>query len=179
MRHFIVSITSIVALLSFVGPARAQAGLLVTPVNATVVAGDEFEVRIEVDADFISLMGYDVILAFDSSLVTVLSVDEGPLPPTGPDGSFFYWFDPGVPDSTVHVNGAVLGTTVDGPGILFTVTFEALEVGTSPLNIIYHDIRDDTNAAIPHDVANTTVIIERPIPVEPSTWGRVKALYVR
>jgi hypothetical protein len=177
LRHFIISICSTITLSLFSGAALAQAELFVTPANATVVAGDEFEVRIEVDADFLALMGYDVVLAFDSSLVTVLSVDEGPLPPTGPDGSYFYWFNPGLPDSTVHVNGAVLGTAVDGPGILFTVTFEALEVGTTPMNIVHHDIRDDTNTPILHDVLNTTVIIEKPIPAESSTWGRVKALY--
>ena len=158
--------------------AQAQAELFVSPADTTVLAGDEFEVRIEIDADLLSMMGYDVVVAFDSSLVRLISVTEGSLPPTGPSGSFFHWFDAGVPNTIVHVNGAVLGTTVDGPGVLFRIRFEALEVGATPMVIAFSDIRDSSNAAIPHNALSTTVIIDSPIPVEATTWGGVKALYL-
>ena len=178
MRRTIICLCILTAVSMFSRPAMAQAELFVSPADTTALAGDEFEVRIEIDADFLSLMGYDIVVAFDSSLVRVVSVIEGALPPTGPSGSFFYWFDPGVPNTIVHVNGAVLGTPVDGPGVLFRIRFEALVVGVTPMVIAFSDIRDDTNAAIPHNALNTTVVIDAPIPVEASTWGRVKALYL-
>jgi hypothetical protein len=177
LRRIIICLCSIIAVLMFSEPVRAQGSLFVSPVDTTALAGDEFEVRIEIDAAFLSLMGYDIVVAFDSSLVQLLSVTEGSLPPTGPSGSFFFWFDPAVPNTLVHVNGAVLGTTVDGPGVLFRIRFKALVVGVTPMVIAFSDIRDNTNAAIPHNVLNTTVVIDAPIPVEAATWGRVKALY--
>jgi len=158
-------------------PALAQAELFVSPVDTTVVAGDEFEVRIEIGVDFLSMMGYDIVVAFDSSLVQVVSVSEGSLPPTGPSGSFFFWYDADLPNTVVHVNGAVLGTALDGPGVLFRIRFASLEVGVTSMVIAFSDIRDSTNAAIPHNSLSTTVIIDSPIPVKPTTWGRVKAMY--
>ena len=179
MRSVIFCLFTITAVLMFASsPALAQADLFVSPADTTVLAGDEFEVRIEIDADLLSMMGYDVVVAFDSSLVQLLSVTEGSLPPTGPSGSFFFWFNPGVPNTIVHVNGAVLGTTVDGPGVLFTIHFKALVVGVTPIVIAFSDIRDSTNTAIPHNALSTTVVIDSPIPVEPVTWGGMKALYL-
>ena len=71
--------------------------------------------------------------------------------------------------STFQVNGEFI--------VLFRIRFEALEVGVTPMVIAFSDIRDHTNASIPHNILNTTVVIDSPIPVEAATWGGVKALY--
>jgi hypothetical protein len=151
---------------------------VVDPESAIVQVGDEFEVDVLVDAGFAALMGYDIDIAFDSSIIQLSGVTEGPLPQSAGAPTFFWWV-PGASADTVVVNGAVLGTTVDGPGVLFTLTFEATAVGTSPLNVTFSDIRTGTNAAIEHEVQSATVIVDKTIPVETTTWGRLKHRYFR
>ena len=75
------------------------------------------------------------------------------------------------------MNGAVLGATVDGPGVLCTLTFKAIEVGTTPISVTHSDLRTGTNADISHTTQPATVIVDKTIPVERTTWGRLKGLY--
>ena len=122
-------------------------------------------------------MGYDVTIAFDTSLVELVGVDEGSLPASGGATTFFHWFDAGVASDTVHVNGAVLGTTVDGPGVLFFITFKALFPGITPVTFVSTEIRDNFNVDIPHDTIDGSITVEKSIPVRSATWGSIKTRY--
>ena len=164
-------------LLLIAGSASAGSGLQVAPDDTTVVAGTTFQIRIAVDASITSLMGYEVTVAFDSSIVELVSVDEGPLPGSGGATTFFHWFGAGVVSDTVYVNGAVLGTTVDGPGVLFTMEFKAKREGTTPVSFISTELRDNFNVVISHDTTDGRIVVEKTIPVRSVTWGGIKLRY--
>jgi len=165
------------ALLAIV-PVRSlsQPALVVDPESGIVQVDDEFDVDILVDAGFVDLMGYDISIVFNDSIIELIGVDEGPLPQSAAAPTFFWWTMGSASDS-VSVNGAVLGTTVDGPGILYTLKFKAIEVGTTPITVTYSDLRTGTNAGISHTTQSATVIVDKTIPVEQTTWGRLKHLY--
>ena len=129
-----------------------------------------FAIGICVQAGITDLMGYDVSVAFDSSVVELMGAFEGPLPDAVSDTTFFWWFDPGVKSNTVHVNGAILGATVDGPGMLFTIVFKARSgpPGTTDVCITYSDLRDGVNDPIVHERKCGLIEIgEGPTGIEP------------
>ncbi len=164
-------------LLLIAGSASAGSGLRVAPDDTTVVAGESFQIRIVVDSSVTSLMGYEVTVAFDSSIVELVGVDEGPLPGSGGAQTFFHWFGAGVASNSVHVDGAVLGTTVDGPGVLFTIEFKAKREGTTPVSFVSTELRDNFNVVISHDTTDGSIVVEKTIPVRPATWGSIKIRY--
>ena len=175
MRTTFVGIC-MVALLVIV-PVRALGQVLVVdPESGLVQVDDVFDVDILVDAGFVDMMGYDITIAFNSSIIELIGATEGPLPQSAAAPTFFWWA-PGGSADTVVVDGAVLGTTVDGLGILFILTFKAKDVGTTQIAVTFSDIRTGTNAAIAHTTQSATVIVDDSIPVEQTTWGRLKHRY--
>ena len=164
-------------LLLIAGSASAGSGLQVAPDDTTVVAGESFQIRIVADSSITSLMGYEVTVAFDSSIVRLVSVDEGPLPGSGGAPTFFHWFGAGMASDSVHVDGAVLGTTVDGPGVLLTIEFKAKREGTTPVSFVSTELRDNFNVVISHDTTDGSITVEKSIPVRPATWGSIKIRY--
>jgi hypothetical protein len=112
-----------------------------------------FDVAVCIPAGITNLMGYDVAVTFDSSVIEILNVKEGPLPKSAPS-TFFQWLNPEGPADSVHVNGALFGHTVDGPGDLFTLTFKGLHddaVTTTNICIAYSALRDGANHDIGHE----------------------------
>jgi hypothetical protein len=174
-----IAFTICIATLLFIVPVRAvsQPELAVVPESQVVIVDDEFEVEITVDSTLSSLMGYDVTVSFDASIIEFVDAEEGPLPMSASATTFFYWWQPGGAADTVAVNGAVLGTTVDGPGTLFKLKFKAKMVGTTTIEITRSDLRTGTNTAISHTTKLGTVIVDEDIPVESVTWGRLKSKF--
>jgi hypothetical protein len=154
--------------------------LSVCPDSTWQPEGAVFEIGICVPAGITSLMGYNVAVTFDSSVIRIMSVDEGPLPQAASDMRFFWWYNAGVTSDSVHVNGAVLGTTMDGPGVLFKLTFKALRHGvvkTTHICITYSELRDGVNESIGHERKCGFVAVEPTVPVERATWGAAKDRY--
>jgi len=159
-------IVTVCLLLLTAASAAANPELQITPNDTTVVDGTTFQVRIVANSSITSLMGYDVTIAFDTSLVELVGVDEGSLPGSGGATTFFHWFDAGVASDTVHVNGAVLGTTVDGPGVLFFITFKALFPGIFiEINALTHQNDDEFQTPL----VSQSVPGGRPSPAEKPT----------
>lgn len=142
--------------------------------------GAVFEIGICLSAGITSLMGWNVAVTFDSSVIQIVSVDEGPLPQAASDTTFFWWFNSGVKSDSIRVNGAILGATVDGPGELFTLTFKALRHGvvkTTDVCITYSALRDGVNHPIAHERRCGFVAVEPTVPAEQTTWGAMKDRY--
>lgn len=170
-------IISMILVLVAAGPVTAEPELYVSPRDAFVLVDDEFQLSVVANSDVVGLMGYNVVIGFDPAILELLSVDEGTLPGSGGAETFFFWFGAGAPADTAHVNGAVLGTTVDGSGVLFTLTFKAKTVGLTQIEFVYSEIRDGTNADIAHTTTYGEVQVDESIPVKTVTWGEVKRLY--
>jgi hypothetical protein len=149
-----------VALLCPSGP-RAEGRLAIVP-DTTITIDHQFQVRIVVNDEIESLMGYDVTVSFDDSSLEIVAVEEGALPANSGFGTFFRWMNPGCGCDSVFVNGAILGNTVDGPGALFTITFRAIRAGTTTIGIRRSDLRNGTNERLLHFRHDAQVLIEYP-----------------
>ena len=160
------------------GPSigTAQCVLSVLPADTTLCRGDVFSMSVYVDDAAVNLMGYDVTVSFDGALLGVLGVVEGSLPAESGYPTFFRWINEGEDDDFVFVNGSILGKTVDGPGVLFSILFEALDVGAVSVCVQESELRNGLNRSIIHTTVCGSVTIEEPIGAADSSWGTIKAL---
>ncbi len=136
-------------------------------------------VHVTINDEVVGLTGFDLEIDYDETLLEVLDVDEGPLPGSNGDETFFFWTQVGIPSDGILIQGAVLGASVDGPGVLASLNFGAVTPivgGNSPVEFVWVDLRDIENAAITVTPEGGVIIV--PIsPVESASWTRVKALY--
>jgi hypothetical protein len=154
---------------------EAPCTLSVSPPDTLVFLGSEFWMDIAVNEGAVNLMGYDIVIAFDYSLLQVQDIVEGSLPANSGHQTFFHYWGNEGPE--VHVTGSIMGNTVNGPGVLFSIKFAALALGTDILSVSSSELRDDTNTSISHATEEARVVIEQMIGAEESTWGRVKMLF--
>jgi hypothetical protein len=160
------------------GPSigAAQCVLSVLPADTTICRGEVFTMSVHVDSAAVNLMGYDVTVSFDGALLGVLDVVEGSLPDGSGYPTFFRWINEGEDDDFVFVNGSILGKTVDGPGVLFSILFEALQVGDVSVCVVESELRNGLNRSIIHTTECGVVTIEEPIGTVDSSWGTIKSL---
>ena len=155
--------------------------LAVCPDSTWKAEGEVFEIGICVSAGLTGLMGYNIAVTFDSSVIEIVNAEEGPLPQSFPGNTFFFWYNAGVKTDSVRVSGAVLGGgTMDGPGELVTLTFKAKTHGvvrTTDIVVAYSELRDDLNESIDHETRDGFVAVEPTVRVEQSTWGAIKSRY--
>jgi len=176
LSRYNVLLAAAVVLALAAGPSAADQ-LYFSPSDTMIWDSDIFPVHVMVD-DIGSLMGWDisVTLAGDPC-VKIMGVIEGTLPGSNGDETFFYWLDQWDPVN-IHVNGSVLGTVVDGPGILFTIYIQALhplQPGIAWLDFSYSGLRNGVNESIAHDsVERARIEVVEPIGTEETTWGAIK-----
>jgi len=155
--------------------------LAVCPDSTWKAEGEVFEIGICVSAGLTGLMGYNIAVTFDSSVIEIVNAEEGPLPQSFPGNTFFFWYNAGVKTDSVRVSGAVLGGgTMDGPGELVTLTFKAKTHGvvrTTDIVVAYSELRDGLNGPIDHETRDGFVAVEPTVSVEQSTWGAIKSRY--
>jgi len=174
IKHMILFIATL-ALLMSAGPAAADE-LYFSPADTMILTFDPFPVHVMVD-DIDGIMGYNISVTLTGDpCVMVTDVIEGTLPGSQGDPTFFRWLDPGAAGS-ISVNGSVLGTTVDGPGILFTIFFKALGPGVAWLDFASSDLRNGVNESLSHGSdGRARIIVDNAIATEETTWGAIKAI---
>ena len=138
--RFVGAITLVVG--STWATSAAQDGTVAfDPETSYVLPQQTFEVDIQVDEAMTGTHCYMVTVAFNRSLVELLSVTEGPWLQTHGE-TFFFWEDTG----TAYDIGICLlgnGLYVDGPGLLATLTFQAqLSTGSTDLEFSAVDFTD-------------------------------------
>ncbi len=171
-----IFLAAMAILVAGAGPAPADE-ILFSPPDTTVFEDYIFPVHIMVD-DVDSLMGYNISVSISGDpCVKIMGLIEGFLPGSNGDETFFRWLNPWGTDS-ISVNGSILGATVDGPGILFTIMFKALDPGTAWLDFSYSDLRDGTNRKILHDLGEQAlIVVAEPVAVSESSWSAIKEMY--
>jgi hypothetical protein len=142
-------------------PAAADPFLYVNPGATDVLVGEDFWVNVAVDAALVGLTGYDLTIDFDESVLEIIEAVEGDLPQSSGE-SFFFWTTGSPPENAIVINGAVLGDSVDGPGVLARLHFEALAPGISPLDFLFFELRDIENNPIPVVADGGTVSVGNP-----------------
>ncbi len=135
-------------------------------------------VNVVVNDEVLGLTGYDLLIDYDEAILNLYDVMEGPLPSSGGAETFFFWTDVGQPSDAILIQGAVLGDSVNGAGVLATIVFQGWVVGDSPVTFEDIDLRDLDNNQIPAGFADGLIhVMEIPTPVTQASWGRIKALY--
>lgn len=167
---------ALLAVLAVPSTADAQVDLGISPADTCVIAGSIFELDVYIDSGAVNLMGWNITIGYDSTLLAVVDVLEGTLPADSGHPTFFSWLNEGEDDDFIFVNGSILGKTVDSPGVLVTIVFEALKVGNCEICIDDSDLRNNLNRSITHTRSCGNLMIEEPIGTEPATWGRIKKL---
>ena len=175
IRYNVLLAAAIVLAIS-AGPAAADE-LYFSPDDNTIFTFDPFPVHVMVD-DIDSIMGYDISVSLTGDpCVKIMGVIEGTLPGSMGDPTFFSWLNPGDTD-LISVNGSVLGTVVDGPGVLFTIYLEALQPGTAWLDFTYSELRNGVNQNLAHDRdKRARIVVLEAIGVDESSWGAIKDMY--
>jgi hypothetical protein len=141
----------------------------VCPDSTSVSEGEVFAIGLCFSAGMADVMGYNMAVTFDSSVIEIMNVEEGLLPPTA-GSSFFWWYDAGVKTDSVCFNGAVLGETMDGPGGVAILTFKAKTnsvLRSTDVVIAYSELRDEWNEPVDHEARHGFVRIEPPTGVGP------------
>ena len=141
--------------------AGADSALYVDPALTEVWSGGDFWVDVSVNDELLGLTGYDLTIDFDEDVLEVLGVVEGALPQSSGE-SFFYWMPGPPPANAIVINGAVLGDSVDGPGVLARLHFSALVPGVSPLEFLTFELRDIENVPIPVTAVDGQVVVSDP-----------------
>ena len=160
MRWKAVCLLALLAVLS-ASTAGADSTLYIDPALTEVWTGGDFWVDVSVNEELLGLTGYDLIIDFDEDVLEVLGVVEGALPQSS-DESFFFWTSGPPPANAIVINGAVLGGTVDGPGVLARLHFSALIPGVSPLEFLTFELRDILNDPIPTTAYDGQVVVTDP-----------------
>lgn len=179
LSRYNILLAAVIILASGAGPATADE-LFFSPADTIVFIEDPpelFDIHVMID-DVDSLMGFNISVSISGdTCVKIMGIVEGILPGSNGDNTFFRYLTPWSADS-ISVNGSVLGMTVDGPGILFTIRLKALVPGTAWLDFSYSDLRDGTNAPISHDLGEQArIMVAEPVGVEESSWGAIKSIY--
>jgi len=166
-------------------PATAVSGYVIvsdpptiylTPQTTQVVEGTTFTIDVAVNQSVTDLTGYDLEITLDSSIVQYVGAVEGPLPSSGGDDTYFFWTL--QDDDTLIINGVVLGSWVNGPGVLAHITLFALYPGTTNMDFLSVDLRDiDNNPLTALDEGAVIIVEEGGSPVEDTSWSVVKSLY--
>jgi len=140
---------------------RAEGRLSIAPDTAVTIY-EQFTIEVTVNDGIEQLMGYDITVDVDDSFLEVVDVEEGSLPAGSLFDTFFRWMNPACACDSVHVNGSILGNTVNGPGTLFAITVRAIRLGTTTVSVRRSDLRNGLNERLPHGVENAVVMIEPP-----------------
>jgi parallel beta-helix repeat protein len=124
--------------------------LYVDPADNVAEPGESFTLNITIQ-DVTDLYSYEFKLGFDSGILAVTSVDQGPFL-TGPLGTLFY---PLVEADYVHVAHLILGgyPGVSGSGVLCSITFDVIDAGACALDLYETIMLNSTVGELPHDTA--------------------------
>jgi len=152
--------------------------IYLTPETTTVPEGTSFTVDVAINESLTDLTGYSLKIVLDSSIVRydVDPADEGPLPPSGGSPTLFDWIL--EDDDTLIIQGAVLGSWVDRPGVLAHINLVAQYQGTTDMEFVLVDLRDiDNNPLTALDEDAEIIVLPGGSPVEDTSWSAVKSLY--
>jgi hypothetical protein len=187
MRKFVVptahrvrSILGLALATVVLGAALAAAQTPVTvafdPPDGQFECDQTLVVAITVDAAATDLRGFSLELQYDDGVVEPIAVDAGSLLTGAGCDHFLTWLNPDE-DGTVAIDGATLGCSVTGPGTIATIEFAGVADGTSSLACLSGTLRDGVNAPIAHTCVPGTLTYACPVPVAPTGWSELKAIY--
>jgi len=124
-----------------------SASVFVYPETSYVETGDTFGLTIEVDSNAVELKGFDIVLSFEGESLDLLCANEGTLMKQG--GTTFWHHE--ADSNAVEMICAILGTglSVNGPGVLAVISFQASTADRSDLVFEEVNLRNVNKHPIP------------------------------
>ena len=131
-----------------VTPPSGTAGVLyLEPANLTLAPSQDFTVELKTTS-ITNLKGYSVTLSYDSTLISLQEVKEGPFFST--KGKTFFYKKVDDTQGTILIDCALLGTdlSISGEGTLATLSFTCLKAGSTSIEFSLAKTRDTYNKEI-------------------------------
>jgi len=138
----------VMGLVLVAGIATAAPLVYLDPASLDICEG-EFTIDVLINDEVVDLTGFDLMIDFDETIVSVVGVDQGQLLDDYPGMPFFYWTVEGTVSDALLINGAALGGSISGPGVLATITFACDANGLTDLEFEMVEFRDIDNLPIP------------------------------
>lgn len=166
----------LLALLLGAAPAAAGITVAVHPPTQNVAPGAEFELTLQVTQSGSSFNGFDAIVGYTPSALTLLplsplSQQEGSLM-TGACPNRFHRFREGVDRDTITDVLLCSGVSLTGPGQIYRLRFRAsATTQTTTVNVIGAGFYDAGIAVTPVSSSNATVVIGTEVGVAPGPQG--------
>lgn len=145
-------------LLLLIAPASArQAALGPQPAVGTFYCEEILEVPILLGPAAVDLRGVSLRIGFDPAVISPIQVLPGSAVDGAACGHYLDWLNPGPGETTVDVDLALLGCSINGGGEILVLRFAGVADGTSPLTVVSADLRNSVNASIPVDTIDASV----------------------
>jgi len=158
-RALLLSMLFVMALtFAGLGACQPQTTIFVDPATITVTPCEEFTVNITV-ANVVDLYAWEFKLSFNTTLIELINVEEGPfLRSVGP--TWFMWYI--EPDW--HVFGCILlsGPGATGSGTLAILTFHCQGPGDTWIYIYETTMSDPQMVIIPHNTPDAIHVYQQP-----------------
>ena len=141
------------------------AAIEIVPNSLSVPLGQTAQIAVQA-TDVTDLYAFQFNLHFDPTLLAVLSVTEGSFLP----GAGLTFFSPGLVDNTSGTISFLFGTLftlpgASGTGVLATVLFDTLGVGSSPIFLSGVSALDFGQSDLPVSIINGSVqVVPEPNP---------------
>jgi hypothetical protein len=140
-----------------ISPFSAQAAtatVSVIPSSVVASVGQNFSVNITA-ASVSNLYGWEFWLSWNSDLLSVSSVVEGPFLKAGGGSNTFFYYTLNSTGGYMVADSTLLGQVpgVSGSGTLSTITFEVENAGECPINLYNATLVDPSNNDIPSTIS--------------------------
>jgi hypothetical protein len=144
----LVVVVAYVILSSYKPTSARVTQLFVEPETVQGITGQDLTLNVSI-SNVTNLYGWEFYFGWNSSLLSFVSVNEGPFLKSGGNTYFSYFLNTTgehvVVDCTLE--GQIPG--VSGDGTLATVMFNTTNAGECPLNLYNVDLRDSSDTEIP------------------------------
>jgi hypothetical protein len=139
----------------------------------SVSKGESFVVSVNVE-DVTDLAGFQLSLSFDSNALEAMEVNEGTF--LSKDGETF-WLEPVIDNNAGTITGIVSARAsqggANGSGTLATITFKALDIGETRVNLTEVILSDSGNQSIPIAPRDAIIDVTEHPPWDVNKDGRV------
>ena len=158
MKPLLTSLGLIAVLVTDSARGTLGATIGLTPETVMTSVGQTVSLNVTV-SDIADLFAFQFDVLFDPSVLSAIAVAEGPFLASGG----FTFFDPGIIDNTFgsvsFVFNTLLGRApgVSGRGILATLSFRAIGLGVSPVDLSNVLLLDSTLADIPGGIGTLSI----------------------
>lgn len=160
----------LVIVLSGLTPAFASPIVSIQPSSLSVPLGNSFTLDVSI-ADVADLYALQFDITFDPTIISALSITEGSFL-LGGGSTFFIPGDINNNVGTISFTGDTLigGISgVTGSGVLATLNFQSLAVGTSPIELMNVILLDSNFFDISFTTANASINVA-PVPLPTAFW---------